>query len=109
MRRISVLYQVCGGHDVTIFLTHYPLRMLVCTETASLQRLSPGAVICLKKLFWEIADNVITRACCKHSLSLNCFLEQMEICVTGLGSRGGYNNETHQNVYPVNQGLPFLL
>jgi len=90
MRRISVLYQVCGGRDVTRFLTH-PLRMLVCTDTtdtASLQRLFPVAVICLKKLFWEIADSVITRSCCKHSLSLNCSLEQMEICVIGLEDRG---------------------
>jgi hypothetical protein len=87
MRRISVLYQVCGGRDVTRVLTH-PHRMLVCTDTASLQRLSPVAVINLKKLFWEIADSVITRYCCKQSLSLNCFLEQMEICVIGLGGRG---------------------
>jgi hypothetical protein len=60
MRRISVLYQVCGGRDVTRVLTHYALRMLVCIDTASLQRLSPVAVICLKKLFREVADSVIT-------------------------------------------------
>jgi len=48
-------------------LTYYPLRMLVCTYIASLQRLSPVAVICLHKLFWEVADSVITRSGRKQS------------------------------------------
>jgi hypothetical protein len=65
-------------------LTYYPLRMLVCTDIASLQRLSPVAVICLKKLFWEIANSVVSFFL-QVELSPYCFLDKMEIYVIGGG------------------------
>jgi hypothetical protein len=78
--------------------------MLVCTDTASLRHLSPYH----HHLFEEIVSGNRGQCnYCRQSLSPNCFLEQMEICVLGLGG-GGFNNETQQNVYPVNQNLPFL-
>jgi hypothetical protein len=58
--------------------------MLVCADMASLQRLSPVAVICLKKLFWEIVGSVVS-VFLQAELSLYCFLEQVEVYVTGGG------------------------
>jgi len=74
-------------------LTYYPLRILVCTDIASLQRLSPVAVICLKKLFWEVADSFITRSCRKQSCHSTASSIRWKSVLYEVQGAGGFNKQ----------------